>query len=196
MDTLTGCKVLKQHFPPNLCLTQSSTIPLNLLCASTFGLECCPKNDQLLNGPLWYLSGQRAWASFMAGKLETFFYKFSYWWCNKGSRIRSWEVTVLCLLPQTRGILPMNMCITHILATTTQTAVYEAMCSATASWYVYNSMHTPISNYVTRLCKGRTVSVELNHHHCWRQLKLVLINNYKRFFSGASSVVQSRSFIR
>ena len=44
------------------------------------------------------------------------------------------------------------------------------------SQYVHRVAHTPISNYVTRRCKGRTVSMELNHHqpHCWQD------NSYHR----------------
>ena len=143
----------------------------------------------------------------------------SRWWCNKGSRIRSGGH---CLLPQTWGIPPPPwICASPIYSppprrqqSMRQCAPLRMGCAATyillrqyvVVYITYAAEWTPISNYVTRRCKGRTVSMELNHHQPhWcpdnsYQGDLHPQNNWLNItrgilFRSRSLVVQSRSYI-
>ena len=71
------------------------------------------------------------------------------------------------------GHLPMNMCIIirHTLATSQWSSVLffsHVQCAHTSCAMcarLVKDAQTPISNYVTRFCKGRTVSLDLAHPH-------------------------------
>ena len=52
----------------------------------------------------------------------------SHWWCNRGSTAQDQIRGCIAFCRPDPRHPPMNMCITHILATTRQTALYEAMC--------------------------------------------------------------------
>ena len=143
----------------------------------------------------------------------------SRWWCNKGSRIRSGGA--LPSAPDLRHPPPW-ICASPIYSppprrqqSMRQCAPLRMGCAATfillrqyvVVYITYNVAEwTPISNYVTRRCKGRTVSMELNHHQPhWcpdnsYQGDLHPQNNWLNItrgilFRSRSLVVQSRSYI-
>ena len=66
------------------------------------------------------------------------------------------------------GHLPMNMCIIirHTLATSQWSSVlFFSHVRIVQCARLVKDAQTPISNYVTRFCKRRTVSLDLAHHH-------------------------------